>query len=161
MALERMTGALAGSDGARPIRILFLEDSDLDAELVLATLERVGIPHEVDRVVERDAFRAAATSQCYDLILADYVLPSFDGLSALALAREHCPGIPFIFVSGTLGEEIAIESFKRGATDYILKQRLVRLPAAITRMQDGKARGKLVVSVSPATTKTPDPGSTA
>lgn len=134
MAVERMKDHSLVSRGGSPfIRILLLEDSDLDAELVLATLERVGIPHAVDRVIERDAFRAAVRTRCYDLILADYVLPSFDGLSALALAREHCPGIPFIFVSGTLGEDVAVEAMKVGATDYVIKQRLDRLPRTIVR----------------------------
>ncbi|WP_375409887.1 response regulator [uncultured Methylobacterium sp.] len=121
------------SDGPRPIRILFLEDSDLDAELVLAFVERIGLPHEIERVIERDAFLAAVASRRHDLILADYVLPSFDGLSALAIAQEHCPGIPFIFVSGTLGEDVAVEAMKVGATDYVTKQRLDRLPRTIVR----------------------------
>ncbi len=81
----------------------------------------------------REAFAAAAAGQCHDLILADYVLPTFDGLSALALAREHCPHIPFVFVSGTLGEEVAVEALKNGATDYVTKQRLDRLPRAVVR----------------------------
>ncbi|HEX2726128.1 MAG TPA: HWE histidine kinase domain-containing protein [Beijerinckiaceae bacterium] len=114
------------------IRILLLEDSDLDAELIAGHLRRAELPHAITRVTSREDY-VRALSDPHDLILADYVLPSFDGLAALELAREKAPQVPFIFVSGTLGEEIAIDSFKRGVTDYVLKQRLVRLPAAITR----------------------------
>jgi two-component sensor histidine kinase len=114
------------------IRILLLEDSDLDAELIALHLRRGDVAHAITRVTTREDYVAALSGE-YDLILADYSLPSFDGLSALTIAHERTPETPFIFVSGTLGEEIAIESFKRGATDYVLKQRLVRLPAAVTR----------------------------
>jgi signal transduction histidine kinase len=72
----------------------------------------------------------------FDIILADYMLPSFDGFSALAIAREERPDVPFIFVTGSLGEEVAIESLKRGATDYVLKHRLSRLVAAVNRALD-------------------------
>jgi two-component sensor histidine kinase/CheY-like chemotaxis protein len=114
------------------IRILLLEDSDLDAELIAGHMRRSGIAHEIARVATRDDF-VEALSGDHDLILADYSLPSFDGLSALAIARAQAPETPFIFVSGTLGEEIAIDSFKQGATDYVLKQRLVRLAPAVSR----------------------------
>jgi signal transduction histidine kinase len=115
------------------ISILLLEDSDLDAELISEFVKRTGLPHEIERVVTREAFIEATTRNCHDLILADYVLPSFDGLSALMIAREHCPRIPFVFVSGTLGEEVAVEALKGGATDYVTKQKLDRLPRTILR----------------------------
>lgn len=115
------------------IRILLLEDSDLDAELVSEFVAGTGLPHTINRVISRNEFLAAIGSPCYDLILADYVLPSFDGLAALALAREHCPGIPFVFVSGTLGEDVAVEALKHGATDYVTKHKLDRLPRTIVR----------------------------
>jgi CheY-like chemotaxis protein len=99
------------------LRILLLEDSDLDAELVAEFVRRTGLSHTIERVITREAFLAAAQATCHDLILADYVLPAFDGLAALAIAREHCPGIPFVFVSGTLGEDVAVEALKGGATD--------------------------------------------
>ena len=114
------------------INILLLEDSDLDAELIAGHLRKGNVSHRITRVSTRDDYIGALSGD-YDIILADYSLPSFDGLSALEIAHERTPETPFIFVSGTLGEEIAIESFKRGATDYVLKQRLVRLPAAVTR----------------------------
>src|SRR4029434_9728905 len=78
-------------------------------------------------------FVAAIKREKFNLILADYTLPSFDGLSALKLAQEHAADVPFIFVSGTLGEDVAIEALKRGATDYVLKTRLARLGPAVKR----------------------------
>lgn len=115
------------------IRILMLEDTPDDAELNLRELRRNGIPHTARRVETENDFRQEIDSWSPDLILADYSLPSFDGLSALAIAREKRPEIPFIFVTGTMGEEIAIETLKKGATDYVLKQRLVRLSPSIER----------------------------
>jgi len=115
------------------IRILMLEDTLTDAELHLRELRRHGVPHVARRVETEHDFLREMESWVPDLILADYSLPSFDGLSALALARERRPEIPFIFVSGTMGEEIAIETLKNGATDYVLKERLCRLVPAVRR----------------------------
>jgi two-component sensor histidine kinase len=115
------------------LRVLLLEDSSLDAELVMEALKGTGLDHTVRRVITREDFVAALERGNHDLILADFVLPAFDGMSALAFARELQPDTPFIFVSGTLGEEIAVESLKRGATDYVLKQRLERLSPTILR----------------------------
>lgn len=116
----------------RMLRILLLEDSALDAELVTEAL-LASLKAKVNHVVSAAEFTRAIQDERWDLILADYVLPAFDGLSALALARECCPGTPFVFVSGALGEEVAVEAMKRGATDYVLKDRLERLPATILR----------------------------
>ena len=118
---------------ARLMRVLLLEDSALDAELTMEALAGAGLDMNVERVVSAADFTGAVRDGCWDLILADYRLPAFDGLSALDLVREHCPGTPFIFVSGALGEEVAVEALKRGATDYVLKDRLERLPAIILR----------------------------
>ncbi|MBK3403650.1 response regulator [Methylorubrum populi] len=115
------------------MHILLLEDSDLDSELLTVVLDGAGLTYRLERTMTREAFTAAAVECRHDLILADYVLPTFDGLSALAIAREHCPEIPFVFVSGTLGEDIAVEALKNGATDYVTKQRLDRLPTVIVR----------------------------
>lgn len=115
------------------VSILLLEDSDLDAELLQASLRRAGVANELTRVWSRVEYEKTLLAGDYELVLADFVLPEFDGLEALAFAHEHRPDVPFIFVSGTLGEDVAIESFKRGATDYVPKQRLDRLPAAIRR----------------------------
>jgi DNA-binding response OmpR family regulator len=116
----------------RPLRILSLEDDPDDAGLIQEKLEADGITCEVVRVESRPAFEAAIGER-FDLILADYTLPSFDGLSALKLALGACPDVPFIFVSGTLGEEVAIEALQIGATDYVLKTRLSRLVPSVLR----------------------------
>nr|WP_137831371.1 response regulator [Methylobacterium sp. L1A1] len=118
---------------AGPLRILHLEDSDLDAELIEAELENLGHPVVIERVITRDEFAAAALPGRHDIILADYVLPTFDGVSALGIARQQCPETPFIFCSGTLGEEVAVEAIKNGATDYVTKQRLGRMTRTIVR----------------------------
>ncbi|WP_194164606.1 sensor histidine kinase [Microvirga thermotolerans] len=116
-----------------PLRILLLEDSALDAELVAEILAEAGMTHRITRVVSAQEFLQAVGQEEWDLILADYVLPGFDGLAALAMARERRPQTPFIFVSGALGEEIAVEALKLGATDFVVKQRLERLPATLLR----------------------------
>jgi PAS domain S-box-containing protein len=113
------------------IRILLVEDSDLDAELIAARLRAERLPVVLTRVFTRGDFEAACDRGDFDVVLCDFSLPAFDGATALAIARERCPGAPFIFVSGMLGEEIAVDVLKRGATDYVLKQRLERLGPAI------------------------------
>src|SRR5215510_5906430 len=116
-----------------PLRILHLEDDPRDAELLQAMLETEGILCHVIRVETQVDFCAALEQGGFDLILADYTLPSFDGLSALKITLEKCPDVPFIFVSGTLGEEVAIEALQIGATDYVLKERLSRLVPSVHR----------------------------
>jgi two-component system, cell cycle sensor histidine kinase and response regulator CckA len=116
-----------------PLRILHLEDNQLDVELAGAALEAEGLKCEVTQVDTRDAFLSALESRELDLILSDYALPTYDGMSALAVAREKRPDLPFILLSGTLGEELAIETLKNGGTDYVLKQRLSRLGPAVQR----------------------------
>ena len=126
---------------AGPLRILHLEDSDLDAELIEAELDNLGHPFVIERVMTRAEFAATAWPERHDIILADYVLPTFDGVSALGIAREQCPDIPFIFCSGTLGEDVAVEALKNGATDYVGKQRLDRLSRTIVRaLAEARAR---------------------
>jgi len=117
----------------RPLRILHVEDDPRDRELVAATLTDDGLSCSVTAVATRAAFEAALDGSQYDVILADDRLPTFDGLSAQRIAAERASDVPFIFVSGTLGEEIAVERMKNGAVDYVLKQRLSRLPGSITR----------------------------
>lgn len=113
-----------------------VEDSPLDAELTLAQLTAAGIPHVVRRVDNRLDFIASLEDVCPELVLADYALPAFDGLSALSIAKRLCPDVPFIFVSGLMGEEVAIDSLQRGATDYVLKQRIARIGPAVRRALD-------------------------
>jgi DNA-binding NarL/FixJ family response regulator len=117
----------------RALRILHLEDDPLDAELIHATLTDGGIECEMAQVQTRTQFAAALEGGGFDLILADYSLPAFDGLSALKVAQEVRPEVPFVLVSGALGEERAIEALKEGATDYVLKERLGRLVPAVRR----------------------------
>jgi PAS domain S-box-containing protein len=116
-----------------PLRILYLEDDPGDGELVQATLEGEGIACHITRVETRADFVAALEQGGIDLILADYTLPAFDGMSALKISNTMCPEIPFIFVSGTLGEEVAIEALKMGATDYVFKTRLARILPSVRR----------------------------
>lgn len=118
---------------ADPIKLLLLEDSQVDAERTLATLAIARIAHTHRRVDDRASLETAIKEQCPDLIVSDYSLPAFDGLAALAIAQEICPDTPFIVVSGAEGEEIAVETLKRGATDYVLKQHLERLAPAVRR----------------------------
>lgn len=115
------------------IQILHLEDDVLDAELVRLTLESEGLVCQIDRVQNRDEFTQALQQGRYDIILGDYRLPTYDGVSALRLAQELRPDLPFIFVSGTLGEDAAIDGFTQGAADYVLKQKLARLTPAVQR----------------------------
>jgi signal transduction histidine kinase len=116
-----------------PLRILMLEDVATDAELVEYELRRAKIDFDARRVQTREEFEKGLASYVPALILADYSLPLFDGSAALALARRQCPRVPFIFVSGAIGEERAIEALRNGATDYVLKDRLSRLVPAVRR----------------------------
>ena len=118
------------------LHILHLEDDPADRELVAATLAADGLDCAITPAASREQFEEALGRRSHDVILADEQLPSFDGRSALALASERCPDVPFIFVSGTLGEETAVERLKSGARDYVLKHRLSRLPSSVRRALD-------------------------
>jgi len=123
----------AASQSSQMLRVLLLEDSTLDAELVTEALSSSGLAVAVERVVLEEEFSRALRDGSWDLVLADYLLPGFNGLNALALVRQRFPELPFVFVSGALGEEVAVEALKRGATDYVLKDRLDRLPGTVLR----------------------------
>ncbi|MFZ5450824.1 MAG: PAS domain S-box protein [Thermodesulfobacteriota bacterium] len=137
LALNRRTngGGLKGGAVtlAKKLYILILEDVASDAELIEYELRKANIDFTLRRVDTREEFLRDLKHCIPDVILADYSLPSFDGHSALKLARKICPETPFIFVSGAIGEEVAVDSLKEGATDYVLKQRLARLSAAVVR----------------------------
>lgn len=123
------------------LSILYLEDDPKDADLVLARLEAEGVTCRVTLVETKADFLASLEQEGIDLILADYSLPSFDGISALKIAVEKRPEIPFIFVSGAMGEEVAIEALKIGATDYVLKTRLSRICPSVQRaLREGRER---------------------
>ncbi|MEH2309999.1 MAG: response regulator [Nostoc sp.] len=115
------------------LRFLLLEDNPLDAEVIYVTLTDGSANFELLRVETRAEFVKALEANAFDLILADYALPGFDGISALKIAQKLCPDTPFIFVSGSMGEELVIEALKLGATDYVLKRNLRRLVPCVQR----------------------------
>lgn len=117
----------------RPAHILHLEDNANDRELVKLLLGDAGIESDISTVETRTDFEKRLAENDWDLILSDFALPAFDGLQALKLAAKACPNTPFIFVTGTLGEDTAVESLKFGATDYVLKQRMTRLGMSVRR----------------------------
>jgi two-component system sensor histidine kinase/response regulator len=117
----------------KELRILILEDVATDAELMELELRRANIPFLSKRVETRDDFIRELHDFAPDLILSDYYLPAFVGLEALAIVAEDSPDVPFILVTAALGEEHAVEVIKRGAADYVLKDRLSRLPSAVLR----------------------------
>jgi signal transduction histidine kinase len=128
---------------ATPLKLLILEDNALDAELEVRQLQAAGYECDWLRVQTQEEFEACLDRPDFELILADYNLPSFDGLSALGLVRQRGLEIPFILISGTLGEERAIESLKAGATDYVMKDRLERLAPVVARaLNDSLERAK-------------------
>jgi two-component system, cell cycle sensor histidine kinase and response regulator CckA len=117
--------------GLDPLRILILEDVPMDAELVEYELERARVPFEARRVDTRESFLHQLEAFQPDVILSDFTLPRFDGMSALSLAREHAPAVPFLIVTGSVNEETAVGCMKAGATDYLLKSNLARIGPAI------------------------------
>ncbi|MEI6219512.1 MAG: response regulator, partial [bacterium] len=118
------------------VSILHIEDSREDAELIRERLSDMDYPVHVDWATNEQEFTTLLQNRVYDLVLADYKLPSFDAPAALALTRARNSSMPFICVSGAIGEEKAVELLKHGATDYVLKDRLYKLPMSITRAVD-------------------------
>jgi diguanylate cyclase (GGDEF)-like protein/PAS domain S-box-containing protein len=123
----------SGETQRSPIRVLILEDVASDADLAARELKRSGLACEVLRVETESAFRHQLEAFQPAVILSDFSMPDFDGMQALAIVQQFRPSIPFIFVSGVMGEEYAIRALKEGATDYVLKSNLLRLPAAVER----------------------------
>src|SRR5256714_2873150 len=117
----------------KDLHILMVEDDRADADLTQFALRKGGLNFSVARVETKDAYLDELQQHPPALILSDYSLPGFNGHAALDIARERCPDTPFIFVTGTMGEEVAIETLKSGATDYVLKTRLSRLIPAVNR----------------------------
>jgi signal transduction histidine kinase len=129
--------------GKSRLHILHLEDDPNDADIIRSTLEAAGIACAITCVENQHDYIAALERGGIDLIFSDFSLPAFDGLSATKIAQARWPNIPVILVSGTLGEELAIDSLKNGATDYVLKERLSRLVPAVRRaMQEVEARAE-------------------
>jgi PAS domain S-box-containing protein len=115
------------------LKFLLLEDSSLDAELIEAILSEGDITCSLVQVKTGEEYQSCLQQSGFDLILSDYSIPGFDGIRALSMAKQIYPDVPFIFVTATMGEEVAIETLKNGATDYVLKQRLDRLVPSVKR----------------------------
>ena len=118
---------------ATPLRILIVEDSEADAELLLRELRRGGYAPEFERVETPEGLDAALARQSWDLVVSDYAMPRFNGLQALKLTQEKGLDIPFIIVSGSIGEDVAVAAMKAGAHDYLMKDNTARLLPAIAR----------------------------
>ncbi len=123
----------------RPLRVVVLEDNEADARLMLHSLEASGLHLEALRADDRDTF-LAALGTAPDVVLADLNLPAYDGLEALREASERVPDVPVLVVTGTLDDEDAVACMRAGATDYLLKDRLTRLPAAVRRAVEERER---------------------
>jgi DNA-binding NtrC family response regulator len=141
---QATAGAGQASQPAATARILILEDEAWDAELAQRLLTSAGVGFTAVVVDTRESFLEQLAAFRPHLILSDFQLPGFSGASALKLAQERCPSVPVIIWSGFLGDEAAVELIKQGATDYILKDRPARLPAAIRRaLAEAEQRAQL------------------
>ncbi len=116
-----------------PLHLLLLEDSDDDALLVLRELKRGGFDVTYERLETAEAMHTALEQEKFDLVICDYKMPRFDGLTALKLLRQMDPDLPFLLVSGTIDEVLAVTAMKGGANDYVMKQNLARLVPAVAR----------------------------
>ena len=130
-----------------PLKVLIIEDSEDDTLLLLRELEKNGYVPVSQRVETAEALRAALQEKTWDIILSDYHLPRFSGLQALLLFKESGMDIPFILVSGMIGEELAVEAMKTGAHDYIMKGNLARLVPAIERELREVDPGKQILAL--------------
>jgi signal transduction histidine kinase len=123
-----------GGDGRlRPVRVLMVDDSDDDALLIAGALRNGGFSPRTERVQEPDALREAVRRGDFDVVIADLTLEGMSGLEALRIVREASPDLPFVLVSGSAGEESAVEALRAGAGDFVAKQNLARLPTAVER----------------------------
>src|SRR6188474_386135 len=125
----------------RPLRVLIVEDSENDTLLLLEHLRAGGYEPDYTRVESAEALNRALEGHEWDMVIADYTMPGFSGTAALSIVRNRGLEVPFIFVSGTIGEDIAVEAMKNGADDYIIKNNLNRLIPAINReLRDSEVR---------------------
>jgi len=130
-----------------PIQVLFIEDSEVDVELALRSLDQGGFEVSWDRVDAEEDLKRALGSSKPQAILSDFSMPRFDGVDALRLAKELAPGVPFIFLSGTIGEERAIEAIRLGATDYVLKNNMRRLGTVVRRaLSEAAERRRILIA---------------
>ena len=124
----------------RPLRLLLVEDSADDADLVLREIRRAGFEPVVCRVQD-EAGMSAALDESWDIVVSDYSLPGFDAFGALAIVRRRDPDLPFLIVSGTIADETAVDAMRLGAQDYLMKSNLARLGPAIDReLRDAAVR---------------------
>ena len=124
----------------RPLRLLLVEDSESDATLLIEHLRQGGYDPQYTRIDSAEALSKALEHE-WDVVIADYTMPGFSGTAALSIVRERGLEVPFIFVSGTIGEDVAVEAMKHGADDYIIKNNLNRLIPAINReLRDAEVR---------------------
>src|SRR6185295_193606 len=124
-----------------PLRVLHLEDSPRDADVIRHKLDAEGVSCDITLVTTKDGFEGALTRELFDLVLCDYNLPGYDGVSALTYTQQVRPDVPVILISGTVGDEEAVRYLQLGATDYLLKDRLERLGSAVNRaIQEAEAR---------------------
>lgn len=145
------------SQESRAIRVVLVEDDADDAELVRIRLAETGLPFEIERVESSPTLRAALARSVVELVLADYSLPRFDGMAVLELVRELRPDVPVILISGVIGEDLAIETLKLGATDYVLKQRLDRLvPVVLRVLRESAERRHTLLDLRDATREVRD-----
>ncbi len=140
------------------LSVLLIEDTLADAALIEMELHKTGMICHTQRVTSREEFLRELHSRPPDLILSDHGLASFDGFTALRLAREENPTVPFIFVTGALGEETAIEAFENGASDYVLKRNLAKLGPAVRRVLSARREEALVAGFAPAPAASPCQG---
>ena len=125
-----------------PLKVLIVEDSKDDAELLLHALRHAGYEPSAAQVQSAQAMRTQLGKKSWDLVISDYVVPGFGGLAALKVLQEEDDDIPFIIVSGKIGEDVAIEALTAGANDYLLKDRLSRIGPAIDRALKDVAQRK-------------------
>ncbi|MGA8221115.1 MAG: response regulator [Candidatus Acidiferrales bacterium] len=122
----------------KPLRLLYVEHEPDDVDIALRELRKSDLDFEVETVATREEFARKLREKAFDIILSDYRLPGWTGMDALALIKENGLDVPFVLVTGTLGEELAVECIKHGVTDYVLKAQLARLPVAIRQAQDAR-----------------------
>jgi PAS domain S-box-containing protein len=127
------------SASGKPLRLLIAEDDPNDLELCLRDLEKSGLDFQADSAFTREEFARKLGEEPADVVVSDYRMKGWTALDALAMIQESWPGVPLILVSGTLGDELAVECIKKGVTDYVLKGQLARLPTAIRHAQEGRA----------------------
>jgi len=128
-----------------PIRVLFIEDSEEDMQLLVRQLRQGSYMPTCERVDTADGLRAALHRGGFEIIISDYTMPRFSGLEALAVTLQLAPDVPFLVVSGTVGEEVAVESIRAGAADYLMKQNLIRFVPAVARALRDAAERKAML----------------